>query len=143
MTYIFSEFPFYFWLQTTFLKAEADYFAPDGSEIRLLLAIKAGGLCHCTLPVGKTSLPVAHRHVEEIWYVLEGEGEIWRKAPGGEEVVNISTGTSLTIPPRTAFQFRNTAEGPLRILIATMQPLPGPHKAEKAIGPSLHTVNQM
>ena len=60
------------------LKPDADYLAPDGSEIRLLPAMKGGGLCHCTLPVGKTSAPVAHRQVEEIWYVASGEGEVWR-----------------------------------------------------------------
>lgn len=121
-------------LQTRAFKEEADYLAPDGSEIRLLPTMKGGGLCHCTLPAGKTSSPVAHRHVEEIWYVLEGEGEVWRKASEAEEVVTISTGTSLTIPPRTAFQFRNTSVSPLRILIATMPPWPGPQEAEKADG---------
>ena len=56
------------------------------------------GPCHCTLLVGKTSSPVAHRHVEDIWYVLEGEGKVWREASGVEEVVRVSAGTSLTIP---------------------------------------------
>jgi hypothetical protein len=48
-------------LRTGTLKPDADYLAPDGSEIRLLPAMKGGGLCHCTLPVGRTSSPVAHR----------------------------------------------------------------------------------
>lgn len=46
----------------------------------------------------------------------------------------MSAGTSLTIPPRTAFQFRNTGMGPLRILIVTMPPWPGPQEAEEAVG---------
>lgn len=118
----------------------ADYLAPDGSEIRLLPTMNGGGLCHCTLPIGKTSSPVTHRHVEEIWYVLEGEGEVWRKNSEAEEVVSVSTGTSLTIPPCTAFQFRNTGTNPLRILIVTMPPWPGPQEAEKAVGPWRPTV---
>ena len=69
--------------QTSALKSDADYLAPDGSEIRLLPTMKGGGLCHCTLPVGKTSSPVAHQNVEEIWYVIEGEGEVWRKVGRG------------------------------------------------------------
>lgn len=120
--------------QTSALKADADYLAPDGSQIRLLQTMKGGGLCHCLLPVGKTSLPVSHHNVEEIWYVLEGHGEVWRKAAEIEETVRVNAGTSLTIPPRTAFQFRNTGTSPLCILIVTMPPWPGPQEAEKAAG---------
>jgi mannose-6-phosphate isomerase-like protein (cupin superfamily) len=64
-------------LQTDTLKENADYLAPDGSEIRLLPTMRGGGFCHCTLPAGKTSSPVTHRHVEEIWYVLRRAGEVW------------------------------------------------------------------
>lgn len=120
--------------QTLILKPAADYLAPDGSEIRLLSATKGGGLCHCTLPACRTSSAVEHQHVEEIWYILEGQGEVWRKCDEGEQIVAVSAGMSLTIPPRTAFQFRNTGTGPLRILIATMPPWPGAHEAVKANG---------
>ena len=37
------------------LKPDYDYLAPDGSEIRLLLEAKGGGLAHCILPVGKVA----------------------------------------------------------------------------------------
>ena len=53
-------------LQTSSLKQGADYLAPDGSEIRLLPAMKGGGLCRYTLPAGKTSSQVTHHQVEEI-----------------------------------------------------------------------------
>ena len=121
-------------LQTLILRAEADYLAPDGSEIRLLPTMNSGGLCHCTLPTGRTSSPVVHRQVEEIWYVVSGEGEVWRKNAAAEETVRVGVGMSLTIPPRTAFQFRNTGGGPLCILIVTMPPWPGAQEAEKAVG---------
>jgi len=120
--------------QTSALKLDVDYLAPDVSEIRLLPTVNGGGLCHCTLPAGKTSSPVSHPRVEEIWYVLEGQGEVWRKAAGDGVTVGVSPGMSLTIPTRTAFQFRNTGTGPLRILIVTMPPWPGPQEAEKAVG---------
>ena len=116
------------------LRLDADYLAPDGSEIRLLPTMKGGGLCHCTLPVGKTSTPVEHRQVEEIWYVIEGEGEVWRKNSEAEETVRMKPGTSLTIPPQTAFQFRNTGSDLLCIIIATMPPWPGPQEAVQAAG---------
>jgi mannose-6-phosphate isomerase-like protein (cupin superfamily) len=94
------------------LKPDADYLAPDGSESRLLPTMKGGGLCHYTHPVGKTSSPVAHRQVEEVWYVASGEGGVWRKNAAGEETVRVCAGSSLTIPPRTAFRFRNTGGSP-------------------------------
>lgn len=109
----------------------ADHLAPDGSQIRLLPTMKGGGLCHCILPAGKTSSPVSHHDVEEIWYVLEGHGEVWLKAAGIEETVRVNAATSLTIPPRTGFQFRNTRASPLCIVIATMLPWPGPREAGK------------
>ena len=126
-----SDHPF----QTTALKSDVDHLASDGSEIRLLPTMKGGGLCHCTLPAGKTSSAVSHHRVEEIWYVLEGQGEVWRKAAGAEDTVYVCAGTSLTIPPRTAFEFRNTGAGPLRVLIVTMPPWPGTQgEAEEAVG---------
>jgi mannose-6-phosphate isomerase-like protein (cupin superfamily) len=121
-------------LRAVTLKPDTDHLAPDGSEIRLLPAMKGCGLCHCTLRVGRTSSPVAHRQVEEIWYVASGEGEVWRKNSAAEETVRVRAGSSLTIPPRTAFQFRNTGDSPLCILIVTMPPWPGPQEAEKAEG---------
>lgn len=120
--------------QTASLRTAADYLAPDGSEIRLLPVMGGGGLCHCTLPPGKTSRPVAHHGVEEIWYVVSGEGEVWRQKPQGGETVLVRAGSSLTIPPRTPFQFRTTGDSPLCILIVTMPPWPGPEEATPAAG---------
>jgi mannose-6-phosphate isomerase-like protein (cupin superfamily) len=60
------------------LPEKVDQIAPDGSEIRLLMSLGGGGLCHCTLPAGKTSSAVKHKTVEEIWYFLAGQGELWR-----------------------------------------------------------------
>ena len=56
-----------------------DTLAPDGSEIRLMSATSRGSMVHCTLHPGEVSLPVAHRTVEEVWYFLEGSGQVWRK----------------------------------------------------------------
>jgi mannose-6-phosphate isomerase-like protein (cupin superfamily) len=121
--------------ETKVLQKEPDYAAPDGSEIRLLLTMKGGGVCHCTLPVGKTSKAVAHRTVEEIWYIVGGQGDVWRKSGQQVEVISIHPGVSLTIPVGTHFQFRNTGAEPLCLLITTMPPWPGP---QEAVGVSGH-----
>ncbi len=114
---------------TKHLSEKYDYLAPDGSEIRLLPAVRGGGLAHCTLPVGKVSKPVAHRTVEELWYCLSGEGEVWRSFGEYAVIVPVHTGISLTIPTGTRFQFRNSGDTPLCILIATMLPWPGEEEA--------------
>ena len=115
--------------ETKVLPEEYDYPAPDGSEIRLLPTMNGGGLAHCTLPVGGVSKPVYHRTVEEIWYFLEGKGEVWRKQDENEEVVTVYQGVSLTIPVGSHFQFRNTGDVPLCFIIVTMPPWPGKQEA--------------
>lgn len=32
------------------------------------------------LPPGKTSSAVKHKSVEEIWYIIQGHGQLWRKS---------------------------------------------------------------
>ena len=51
-----------------------DVLAPDTSEIRLLVDTTRGSLAHGTLPPGRVSLAIAHRTVEEVWYVTQGRG---------------------------------------------------------------------
>jgi len=116
--------------QVMTLPKEPNYLAPDGSEIRLLPTVNGGGLALCELPVGGVSKPVYHRTVEEIWYFLEGKGEVWRKQadePG--DVVEVYHGISLTIPTGTQFQFRNTGVTPLKFIIATIPGWPGEQEA--------------
>ena len=72
--------------------------APDGSEVRLLLTEEHRAtrcsMVEVYLEPGAVSRPVRHRTVEEAWYVIEGEGEVWRchpdvpieHAPGGQGV---------------------------------------------------------
>jgi mannose-6-phosphate isomerase-like protein (cupin superfamily) len=116
-------------LRLNYLKLEADELAPDGSEIRVLSRTKGGSVCHCTLPAGKTSSAVRHKTVEEIWYFLEGQGEVWRKLGVQEVVTKVQPGMSLTIPIGAHFQFRSTGVEPLTFLIATMPPWPGADEA--------------
>ncbi|MBN9393287.1 MAG: cupin domain-containing protein [Chloroflexi bacterium] len=116
------------------LPADYNNLAPDGSEIRLLLGVQGGGMAHCTLPAGQTSVAVTHRTVEEIWYFLSGRGEVWRKKDDAEQVTEVFAGTCLTIPLGTSFQFRATGEEPLCFIIATLPPWPGPQEAVVVAG---------
>jgi mannose-6-phosphate isomerase-like protein (cupin superfamily) len=111
-----------------------DHIAPDGSEIRLLPTTPTGGLAHCTLGPGKTSKPKRHFRVEEIWFFLKGEGEVWRKYGSAASVIPVSAGTALTIPYQTHYQFRNTGKDPLEFVIVTLPAWPGPEEAGKGEG---------
>ena len=117
-------------MQTTTLPQDPTI-APDGSEIRELVAGGRASMVHCTLPAGGVSLAVRHRTVEELWFVMGGQGEVWRKLEGEEAVVAVGPGSALDIPLGARFQFRNTGDEPLVILIATMPPWPGADEAPK------------
>jgi mannose-6-phosphate isomerase-like protein (cupin superfamily) len=111
-----------------------DAIAPDGSEIHLRIGVPEGAtrasLCEVRLAAGAVSRPVRHRSVEEIWYVLEGEGAVWRSAAAGEgERVAVRPGDALVIPTGWRFQFRAEARAPLRFLCYTTPPWPGPDEA--------------
>ncbi len=103
--------------------------APDGSQVRPLLQVSRGGMGHCTLPPGAVSRAVRHKTIEEIWYVLGGEGQVWRKLGEREEVVDVRRGVCLSIPTGAHFQFRTTGGEPLTFVMATMPPWPGTDEA--------------
>ena len=120
--------------------AVPDALAPDGSEVRLLCALARGGLALFSLPAGAVAKAVAHRTVEELWFVLAGRGRIWRKLGADEDIADLSAGLSLAIPTGTHFQFRSDGPDPLEILGATMPPWPGPDEAYLVEGPWPATV---
>ena len=115
-------------LHVATLPAAPDAYAPDGSEVRLLAALKGASFAHFTLPERQVSAPVSHRTVEEIWYVVSGQGEVWRKLGDEESVTPVRPGTALTIPLGTHFQFRAGPEA-LSFVAATLPPWPGAEEA--------------
>jgi mannose-6-phosphate isomerase-like protein (cupin superfamily) len=121
--------------QTKTIGKEPDAYAPDGSEVRLLASLAGGSFAHFTLPAGATSAAVSHRTVEEIWYFVAGEGEIWRKHRGETSIVEVRPGVALTIPHGTDFQFRAGPQAPLCFVAVTMPPWPGPDEAFSVTGP--------
>jgi mannose-6-phosphate isomerase-like protein (cupin superfamily) len=114
--------------------AAPDAIAPDGSEVRVLCGLARGGLALFTLAPGVVAKAVAHRTVEELWYVLSGRGRMWRRLAGQQETIDLVAGLSLSIPVGTHFQFRCDASEPLTILGATMPPWPGPDEAYPVAG---------
>ena len=126
--------------QTKQLPTDRDAVAPDGSDVRVLLEVRGGGLAHFELAAGQTSVAVRHRSVEEIWYFLCGRGEMWRKSGDEEEVVPVSTAVCVTIPLGTSFQFRASGEESLAAIGATIPPWPGSGEALIVSGPWEPTV---
>jgi mannose-6-phosphate isomerase-like protein (cupin superfamily) len=116
-------------LHTVQLPDAANYLAPDRSEVRLLAVGTRGSMAHFTLPPGRTSLAVSHRTVEETWYFLSGRGEMWRQLGREESVIDVSEGTSITIPVGARFQFRTVGDEPLRAVAVTMPPWSGADEA--------------
>ena len=115
-----------------------DVIAPDGSEIRFLInnrhfAITAS-MVEVTLRAGQTSKPVWHRNVEEIWYILEGSGTVWRYGPNADPTsvheVHVSKGDSLVIPVLWRFQFGAGESEDLILLCFTVPPWPGEDEAQ-------------
>jgi len=117
-----------------------DAVAPDGSHVRVLLTLAGGSAAHFELGSGQTSVAVRHRTVEEIWYVLGGDGEMWRSEGSREETVVVHAGTCLTIPVATTFQFRCTGATALCAVGITMPPWPGDGEAVLSDGPWEPTV---
>lgn len=125
-----------------------DAIAPDGSEIRFVVppsevlrercpppdrGARTASLVEVRLPAGERSRPVRHRTVEEIWYVLAGAGELWRRDPGGEERSDaLEPGRAAVIPTGWAFSFRASDGADLVFLCHTSPPWPGAEEAEPA-----------
>ena len=89
----------------------------DGSEIRELLAhrnssIRNQSLAEARLPAGTSTMPHLHPKAEEIYYILEGEGEMI--------IVNdkreVFPGDAIAIPPGAAHQIINRGNGELKFL---------------------------
>ena len=120
---------------TMSLPHEPNVLAPDGSQVRILLRLAGGSMAHFRLDPGQTSIPVAHRTVEELWFVISGRGEIWRRQADREEVAHLEAGSCISIPLGAAFQFRCTGSLPFEAVAVTMPPWPGEDEAYAVDGP--------
>lgn len=96
------------------------FIAKDGSRVRELMhptvhGNRAQSLAEATIPAGSTTRLHRHRCVEELYYVLQGQGLM---TVGGEEWV-IGMGDTVLIPPGTPHQIRALGAADLRILCAS------------------------
>lgn len=103
--------------------------SPAGAEVRLLMNNQYGGMAHCTLRAHTISKPVRHKTVSEFWYILSGEGQIWRKTNDSELITNLTSGISIDITLGTDFQYRSS-DSDLVFICVTMPPWSGADEAE-------------
>ena len=117
--------------------------APDGAQVQVLLALRGGSMATFTLQPGQTSAAVSHRSVEELWFVLRGHGEMWRRDATHEDTVTLQPGLCLSIPLGTVFQFRCTGDAPLSAVAVTMPPWPDTNEAVAQTGPWMPVLQEV
>ena len=91
-------------------------------------------MAHFELAPGRTSAAIAHGTVDEIWYILTGRGQMWRKQGDREEIVPLQPGVCVSIPAETHFQFSVIGDAPLAVIGVTMPPWPGANEARAVEG---------
>jgi len=105
-------------------RAQADAFTTlDGSTIRVLLDGVLGGavkqsLAEATLASGQATQRHYHAQAEEIYLLLEGEGEM--EVDG--ERRRVGPGDAVLIPPGSWHEIRAGPDGPLRFLCCCAPP---------------------
>lgn len=99
-------------------------FGADVAEIGRKIGARKLGYNLTVIDPGKAAYPAhAHRINEEMFFILEGEGE----ARIGEARHRVRAGDFIAHPPggpETAHQLRNTGPGPLKVLsVSTFEPV--------------------
>lgn len=89
----------------------------DGSEIREILAhrnssIRNQSLAEARLPPGGATTPHHHPLAEEIYYLLEGAGEMTIDG----EMRRVEAGDAIAIPPGAIHTIKNVGAGTLKFL---------------------------
>ena len=121
-------------MKETQLPAKPDAKSPAGADIRFIMDGTTGNMIHSTVPPGQINRATVHKSVSEFWYILEGNGEIWRKDKSEERVTSLVEGVSVDIPVGTAFQYRNIGSEPLKFVCISMPPWPGDEEASHLDG---------
>ena len=101
-------------MQTRPFPLNPDDRSPAGAEVRYLMGGGTGDMIHSTVPPGQVNRATVHTTVSEFWFVLSGEGQIWRRDATGEETTALESGISIDIPVGTTFQYRCNGADPLR-----------------------------
>ncbi|HEY7562602.1 MAG TPA: hypothetical protein VH650_10550 [Gaiellaceae bacterium] len=100
-------------MKTTIVESAERGRSPLGAHIRFLMDGPHGNMIHSTVPPEMVGRACRFRTIDEYWYVLSGEGKIWRRAPDGSESITLLIpGVCIDIPLGTAFQYRCTGDVP-------------------------------
>jgi mannose-6-phosphate isomerase-like protein (cupin superfamily) len=106
--------------ETQKLPERPDAVSPSGgSEIRNLPAFDEGSLAHARAVQGHPAAPATLVGAGELFYVLAGEGELWRGTGDLEDVTPLQPGRCVSIPPGIAFQYR-ALTSQLDFIVATV-----------------------
>ena len=121
-------------MKTTLLPEQPNAKSPAGADIRYIMDGKTGNMIHSTVPAHQVNQATVHATVSEFWYILEGQGEIWRDDGVESCITALVPGTSIDIPVGTAFQYRNVADSDLKFICIAMPPWPGEAEARYVTG---------
>jgi mannose-6-phosphate isomerase-like protein (cupin superfamily) len=101
-------------------KMKPDFEIKNQYQIRELIRTEQFGTAHCT--VLSNGLSETYKNdFDEVWYIIEGNGEIWWDIDGG--IVNsISENDCIHIPKNTPYQFKNLRKNTLSFFIVTSPP---------------------
>jgi mannose-6-phosphate isomerase-like protein (cupin superfamily) len=122
-------------MQTRPFPAAPNGRSPAGAEVRSLIEGQMGSMIHSTVPPGQVNRATVHATVSEFWFILAGEGRIWRRDGSGEETTVLTAGISIDIPVGTAFQYRCDGPAPLEFLCIGTPTWPGEQEATIIEGP--------
>jgi mannose-6-phosphate isomerase-like protein (cupin superfamily) len=90
---------------------------------------------HSTVPLGMVGRACRFRTIDEYWFVLSGEREIWRRATDGREsITRLIPSVCIRHPLGTAFQYR-CRDVPLVFAVTALPPWPGDDEAVIIDGP--------
>lgn len=95
-------------MQVTYRDGVAAFVTKDGSEIRELMhprssAARHQSLAEAIVPAGARTTLHLHRRTEEIYHILAGAGVMTL----GDDVVHVSRGATICIPPGTPHRISN------------------------------------
>ena len=127
-------------MKTTMLPKQPDAKSPAGADIRYLMDGESGNMIHSTVPPQQINRATVHATVSEFWYVLEGQGDIWRDDGLESGITALVPGTAIDIQVGTKFQYRNVSDVDLKFICVTMPRWPGDSEATFVEGPWQPTV---
>jgi mannose-6-phosphate isomerase-like protein (cupin superfamily) len=123
-------------MKTTTVETAERGRSPLGAHIRFIMDGTHGNMIHSTVPVGMVGRACHFRTIDEYWFVLSGEGEVWRRSLDGiENFTRLVPGVTIDIPLGTTFQYRCSGDVPLVFTCTAMPSWPGDDEAVITDGP--------